>query len=42
MDILIPLAIVLVVACLAAKKFSPKHWDIGVSNFKKIISKFKK
>ncbi len=42
MDILIPLVIVIAIACLAAKKFSPKHWDIGVSNFKKIVSKFKK
>jgi uncharacterized membrane protein len=42
MEVLIPLGIVILVACLTVKKFSPKHWDMGVSNVKNIISKFKK
>jgi hypothetical protein len=42
MEVVIPLAIVILVACLTVKKFSPKHWDMGVSNVKNIISKFKK
>ena len=42
MEVVIPLAIVILVACLTVKKFSPKHWDMGVSNVKRIVSKFKK
>ena len=42
MEVLIPLGIVFLVACLTVKKFSPKHWDMGVSNVKRIVSKFKK
>jgi len=42
MDVLIPLVIILAVACLATKRFAPDNWDIMISNVKKIVSKFKK
>ncbi len=42
MDVVIPLAIIFLIACLATKSFAPDNWDIMVSNVKKIVSKFKK
>ena len=42
MEVLIPLGIVILVACLATKRFAPDNWDIMVSNVKNIVSKFKK
>ena len=42
MEVVIPLAIVILVACLATKRFAPDNWDIMVSNVKRIVSKFKK
>jgi hypothetical protein len=42
MEVVIPLAIVILVACLATKRFAPDNWDIMVANVKRIVSKFKK
>ncbi len=42
MDVLIPLGILILLACLATKRFTPDNWDIMVSNVKRIVSKFKK
>jgi hypothetical protein len=42
MEVLIPLGIVILVVCLATKRFAPDNWDIMVANVKRIVSKFKK
>jgi|OM-RGC.v1.039011032 hypothetical protein len=42
MEVVIPLGIVILVVCLATKRFAPDNWDIMVSNVKRIVSKFKK
>ena len=42
MEVVIPLAIIFLIVCLATKRFAPDNWDIMVSNVKRIVSKFKK
>jgi len=42
MDAVISLTILILVVCLATKRFAPDNWDIMVSNVKRIVSKFKK
>jgi len=42
MEVVIPLAILFLIACLATKLFAPDNWDIMVSNVKRIVFKFKK
>ena len=42
MEVVIPLAIIFLIACLAQKRFASDNWNAMVSNVKRIVSKFKK